>query len=319
MHDTILVTGCAGFIGFHTAMRLLEEDKLVIGIDNLNEYYDPELKKKRLKELQIFDDFRFFKGDLSDSAFIDKIFSENKISKVCHLGAQAGVRYSIDNPHVYARSNIEGTANILESCRKHGVKDVVLASSSSVYGNSENMPLSEDQRADKPVSLYAATKKSNEDMAFTYHHLFGLNCTCLRFFTVYGPWGRPDMALFKFTKNILEKKPIQVFNDGDMYRDFTYITDIVSGVLFAIEKPLGYEVINLARGEPVKLLDFVSEIENNLGIKAEKDLLPMQPGDVYKTFGDITKAKKLLNYEPKVSLSEGVKQFVNWYKNHYST
>lgn len=314
----VLVTGAAGFIGFHTALELLERGDEVIGVDNFNEYYEPSLKRSRADKLKSLYDLNVIEADVSDYKAMEKIFNNNKIDKVFHSAAQAGVRYSIENPFVYEKSNVLGTLNLLELCRYYNVKDFVLSSSSSVYGNNQKLPFSEDDRVDTPISIYAATKKSNEEMCYTYSHLYGLNCTCLRFFTVYGPWGRPDMALFKFTKNILEGKPIEVYNHGRMARDFTYISDIVKGVLAAIDNPFSYEIFNLARGKSIKLLDFIQAIEENLGITAEKDYQPIQPGDVPETSADITKAKEKLGYSPEVSVKEGVKNFVEWYREYYN-
>ncbi len=313
----VLITGAAGFIGFHTAKDLLEKGHNVIGIDNFNDYYDPGLKRARAKVL--YDNFgmKVINVDVSDYDSVENIFVENDFSKVFHSAAQAGVRFSIENPFAYERTNVKGTLNLLELCRKHGVEHFVLSSSSSVYGNNKKTPFSEEDRVDYPVSVYAATKKSNEELCFTYWHLYGIKCTCLRFFTVYGPWGRPDMALFKFTKNMLEGKAIDVYNNGDLSRDFTYISDIVQGVVAALEKPFDYEIFNLARGKPVKLLDFIEAIEKTTGVKAEKNMLPMQPGDVEKTSGDIKKAERMLGYSPVVSVEEGVERFVEWYRKYY--
>ncbi|MCK5321900.1 MAG: SDR family NAD(P)-dependent oxidoreductase [Candidatus Aenigmarchaeota archaeon] len=312
----VLVTGGAGFIGFHVAKKLLERGDSVVVVDNFNDYYDVSLKISRA-ELIRKSGAEIIKMDISDYEALEKIFRQHEFDKVCHLAAQAGVRYSMEYPFVYSKSNVLGTHNVLELCKEHGVKDVVLASSSSVYGNNKKVPFCEDDRVDNPISVYAATKKSNEELAYTYHHLYGLNCTCLRFFTVYGPWGRPDMALFKFTQLMLDDKDIPVFNHGNMKRDFTYIDDIVDGVIAAIDKPFPYEIINLARGECRTLLEYIDNLEKHLGIKAKIDMLPMQPGDVPQTHGDISKAKGLLEYEPEVSISEGVKKFVDWYREYY--
>lgn len=315
---TILLTGGAGFIGFHTARVLLKRGDRVLIVDNFNDYYDPKVKRDRILELQKeFSDLAVYEIDLSGYEALEKVFQDNKIDKVCNLAAQAGVRYSLTNPFVYVNSNIVGFVNILELCRHYSVKDLVFASSSSVYGTNKKMPFSESDRVDNPISLYAASKKSNEEMAFTYHHLFGLNCTGLRFFTVYGPWGRPDMALFLFTKAILSGEPINVFNNGEMARDFTYIDDIVSGVIASIDKGFAYEIFNLARGESVRLLDYISELENNLGISAKMNMMPIQPGDVPKTSADIAKAREMLGYEPKTSVGEGVKRFAEWYREYF--
>jgi len=313
---TVLVTGGAGFIGSHLIIRLLEKGYGVVCVDNMNEYYDPDLKKARL--VQFKDRIRFYKSDIADKEALEKIFSENRIDKICHLAAQAGVRYSLENPFAYAESNYVGTLNIFELAKRNKISHIVFASTSSVYGLNEDMPFTEDQRVDSPVSIYSASKRGCELLAHVYNHLFGIDITCLRFFTVYGPFGRPDMALFRFTKNILEGKPIDVYNHGDMMRDFTYVGDIVEGFVLALEKPMGYEIINLGNGSPVKLMDYISFIEKALGKKAKLNLMDMQPGDVKETSADISKAKKLLGFEPKVDVEEGVKRFVEWYKDFYS-
>lgn len=313
----ILITGAAGFIGFHTCMKLLAKGDTVVGVDNFNDYYDPELKKARATQLKSEFETDIIEADISDYNEMKKIFQAHKFDKIFHSAAQAGVRYSIENPFAYEKSNILGTLNLLELCRHFGVKDFIFSSSSSVYGNNEKLPFSEDDQVDYPISIYAATKKSNEEMCFTYSHLYGLNCTCLRFFTVYGPWGRPDMALFKFTKNILKGKPIEVYNHGEMARDFTYITDIVNGVESAIDNPFRYQIFNLGRGQPVRLTKFIEALENSLGVSAEKNMLPLQPGDAKETAADITKAKQKLGYQPEVTVKEGVDNFVKWYRNYY--
>ena len=314
----ILVTGGAGFIGFHLSKKLLERGNEVLIVDNFNDYYDPQIKRDRVKELEKqFDNFKIFEVDISDYKKSEKIFKENKIDKVCNLAAQAGVRYSLTNPFAYVNSNIVGFVNLLELCRHNNVKDFIYASSSSVYGNNKELPFSEDDRVDQPISLYAASKKSNEEMAYAYHHLFGLNCTGLRFFTAYGPWGRPDMALFKFVKSISKGEAIDVYNNGNMSRDFTYIDDIVLGAVSAIDKSYPYEIFNLARGESISLLDFIKEIENNLGMVAKKNMLPLQPGDVPETSAKIDRARKMLDYNPQTSVVEGIKNFVNWYNNYF--
>ena len=315
---TILLTGGAGFIGFHTAKKLLERGDRIIIVDNFNDYYDPELKRARAKILTSkYDAVEFEEVDIADYKALENIFKNEKIDKVCHLAAQAGVRYSLEHPFAYERTNITGTLNLLELCRHYSVKDFIYASSSSVYGNNKKLPFIETDRVDTPISLYAASKKSNEEMAYTYHHLFGLNCTGLRFFTVYGPWGRPDMALFLFTKAILDNKAIKVFNNGEMARDFTYIDDIVSGVIFALDKSYPYEIFNLARGESIKLMDYISEIEKNLNKSAKKNMMPLQPGDVPETSADISHAREKLGYDPQTSVPTGVKNFIEWYKRYY--
>jgi len=255
---------------------------------------------------------------VADKDELEKIFSENKIDKICHFAAQAGVRYSIENPFVYADSNYVGTLNLFEFAKRYDVKHIVHASTSSIYGLNEKMPFTEDQRVDTPISIYSASKRGCELLAHAYNHLFGLNITCLRFFTVYGPFGRPDMALFKFTKKILDDKPIDVYNHGDMMRDFTYVGDIVEGFFLALEKPLGYEILNLGCGNPVKLMDYIRILEENLGKKAEINFMDMQPGDVKATSADISKAKEMLGFNPKVNVEEGVKRFVEWYKEYYN-
>ncbi|MBD3355055.1 NAD-dependent epimerase/dehydratase family protein [Candidatus Woesearchaeota archaeon] len=312
----ILVTGTAGFIGFHLAKRLLERGEEVIGVDDLNDYYSVKLKKDRNEILQKNPNYKFHKIDVADYEKLKEVFSDD-IDCVVNLAAQAGVRYSLKNPHVYEKSNNKGFLNILELCKKFEIKNIVYASSSSVYGESTEIPFKEDQKLDKPISLYAATKKSNELIAYTYHHLYNLNLIGLRFFTVYGEWGRPDMALYKFVKNIVKGKPIDVYNNGDMKRDFTYISDIIDGVVAAIDNPMEYEVINLGRGEPQDLMYFIKCIEKALGKKAMKNMMGMQPGDVPLTYADTTKAEKLLDYNPKISIEEGVKRFVEWFKQYY--
>ncbi|MFH1522949.1 MAG: NAD-dependent epimerase/dehydratase family protein [Patescibacteria group bacterium] len=313
----ILITGGAGFIGSHLVKKLIDQGHRIVIVDNLNKYYDPQLKKDRLKIFLKNYKFDFYKIDIANYNELKQVYKKYKFNKIIHIAAQAGVRYSLDNPSIYEKSNILGTLNLLELCRHFKIKDFIFASSSSVYGSNEKLPFSENDRVDNPISIYAATKKSNEEMAFTYHHLFGLNCLGFRFFTVYGPWGRPDMALFKFTKNILDNKPIDVYNNGEMARDFTYIDDIVDGVISAIEKCQGYEVFNLARGKSIKLLDFISEIENNLSKKAIMSMMPIQAGDVTATSADISKAQEKLNYNPKISVDKGVKNFIDWYKDYY--
>ncbi len=316
MAKRILVTGAAGFIGFHTTRALLEGGNVVVGVDNLNTYYDPALKEARLELLKKHPRFFFQKRDIAEQGFS----VEGKIDLICHLAAQAGVRYSIENPWAYNKSNIDGMLSMLEFARANSIQRLVYASSSSVYGESPSSPFNEEQRVDSPISLYAATKKSNELYAATYSHLFGLQTIGLRFFTVYGPYGRPDMAPFKFTKSAFERKPIEVYNQGDMRRDFTYVADIVSGVTAALEfEPKGRkaEIFNLGRGEPIALLDFIGAIEEATGLQIERKLMPMQPGDVPSTYADITKARNLLGYNPKISVKAGVKNFVDWYREFY--
>lgn len=313
---TILVTGCAGFIGFHVAKALLELGDLVVGVDNLSHYYDPSLKKARLAILKRVPGFSFVKGDVADIKRMERLFRKRSFDKVCHLAAQAGVRYSLEDPFTYEHANNKGTLTLLECCRHHGVKHFVYASSSSVYG-SNRPPFKESDKVDSPISVYAATKRYNELLAKTYSYLFGINTTGLRFFTVYGPWGRPDMALFKFTKAILKSEPIEVYNNGKHSRDFTYVDDIVQGVIAAIDTEFRCEVFNLARGESVSLGAFIAALEKELGAKAKRINLPKQPGDVEATSADITKAKRLLGYSPSTSVKKGIKEFVEWYKEHH--
>jgi UDP-glucuronate 4-epimerase len=311
MADTILVTGGAGFIGCHLIQKLLDQGHEVICIDNLNKYYDPKLKQARLDLFR--DRITFYKTDISDKEELEKIFSRHKIDSICHLAAQPGVRYSLENPFIYADSNYVGTLNILELAKQNQIKDIVFASTSSVYGTNTQMPFTEDQKVATPISIYSASKRACELLAHAYCHLFGMNITCLRFFTVYGPWGRPDMAIFKFTKNISQGNPIDVYNNGDMERDFTYVSDIVDGFILAMENTGGFKIYNLGRGSPVKLMDFIRCIEQGLKKKAEMNMLPMQPGDVKSTFADITRAREELGYSPKIDINEGVQKFINWY------
>jgi UDP-glucuronate 4-epimerase len=312
----ILVTGAAGFIGYHVSKELIAQGHEVIGIDCVNEYYDVTLKKKRLENLQKEQNFIFEKFDLCEHEKLEAVFKKYSPSKVCHLAAQAGVRYSITHPFVYQKSNMEGFLNILELSKNYKIENFVYASSSSVYGANTKLPFSETDPVNTPISLYAATKRSNELVAHTYSHLFGLSCSGLRFFTVYGPWGRPDMALFIFTKAILEGKPIQVYNHGNMQRNFTYIDDIVNGVIRVLNKPEKYEIYNIGNDKAEKLMDFINEIEKNTGKKAIKEFLPMQPGDVVATVADISKIGRL-GYEPKTDIQEGIRNFVTWYREYY--
>ncbi len=337
----ILVTGAAGFIGFFTSKVLLEKGHEVVGLDNINDYYDVNLKFSRLGELGINksdaenfnnlckstnDNFSFVRMNLEDREALPKLFEKEKFDVVCNLAAQAGVRYSLENPETYIDSNLVGFLNILECCRHNNIKHLVYASSSSVYGLNEKVPFSTDDNVDHPISLYAATKKSNELMAHTYSHLFNIPTTGLRFFTVYGPWGRPDMAMFLFTDAIVNDRPIKVFNHGKMERDFTYIDDIVEGVVRICEKSTQerinnkalYKVYNIGNNNSVKLLDFIKEIEFNLGKEADKNMMPIQPGDVEKTWADVDQLIKDYDYRPNTSIKEGVKSFVNWYKSYYN-
>lgn len=326
----ILVTGAAGFIGFHTAKRFLEEGHSVVGIDSINSYYDPELKFARLNELGIdrqaetwgtpvqsgkYPEFSFIRMKLEDRAAMESLFKEGCFDRVIHLAAQAGVRYSLDHPHEYIDSNIVGFLNILEGCRHGKVEHLVYASSSSVYGNSNEFPFKESANVDYPISLYAATKKSNELMAYTYSHLYGLKTTGLRFFTVYGPWGRPDMAYFKFTKAILEGKPISVYNQGDLYRDFTYIDDIVEGISRIVQKAQGetYKIFNIGNNNPIQLNHYIQVLEKVLGKKAIINYEPMQPGDVYRTGADISTLEHSVDWKPSTDISVGLTSFFEWY------
>ncbi len=329
----ILVTGAAGFIGYHLVQSLLKDDHEVIGLDNFNSYYDINLKRARINNIHN-DKFTMFEVDLVDNKSINSLFEKNDFDVVVNLAAQAGVRYSLTNPDKYIESNIIGFTNILEACRHNKIANLVYASSSSVYGMNSEVPFNEDHSVDHPVSLYAATKRSNELMAHTYSHLFNLPTIGLRFFTVYGPWGRPDMALFLFTKAILDGEPIQVFNDGKMIRDFTYIDDIVSGIKGAILHPskateiknaklkpstssAPYRIFNLGNNQPVALENFINAIEMSTGKKAIKEYLPMQPGDVKKTFANIDKAGESIGFVPSTSIEEGIKKFVDWYIKYY--
>ncbi len=333
----ILVTGAAGFIGFHVSKKLIDLGFEVYGIDNLNAYYDVRLKLDRLKELgidiqsELFmrqqevksvsnEKFRFSQMDLVDEHRLDNLFLKEKFDAVINLAAQAGVRYSIENPKAYIQANVVGFMNILEACRSNQIKHLIYASSSSVYGNQQKVPFSEKDRVDHPISLYAATKKSNELMAHVYSHLYGLKTTGLRFFTVYGPWGRPDMAPFLFTKAILSETPIKVFNNGDLMRDFTYIEDIVKGiieVLITDKIQENYNIYNIGNNTPVKLLDFIQAVEGACNKKAQLDFYPMQDGDVYQTFADLEDLKAVTGYIPKVKINEGIQEFVNWYKAYF--
>ncbi len=347
----VLVTGAAGFIGFHVAETLLKRGDEVVGLDIINDYYElrlkygrlstsgiqeTEVKDKTIVQSNVHPHYRFVKADLADKEFLFDLFDKERFDVVVNLAAQAGVRYSLTNPEAYLHSNFTGFFNIIEACRHYPVKNLVYASSSSVYGLNEQMPFSEKDNVSHPISLYAASKKSNELMAHTYSHLFNIPTTGLRFFTVYGPWGRPDMALFLFTRSILEGKPIQVFNQGNMQRDFTYIDDIVQGVIKVIDSPAKknehwngneadpssssapYRVYNIGNSKPVKLLDFISALEDALGMEAVKDYQPLQMGDVLSTWADTTQLSQDLDYKPTTSVNDGVKLFVEWYKTFYN-
>ena len=337
---TVLVTGAAGFIGYHFVMKLLNKGLEVTGFDNLNSYYDVNLKEARVQNLRDFSvknrvKFSLIKSDLENIDTLREVFKNNRFEYVVNLAAQAGVRYSIQNPSAYIQSNIVGFLNILECCRDFKVKHLLYASSSSVYGGNAKMPFSEKQVVDHPISIYAATKKSNELMAHTYSHLYDIPATGLRFFTVYGPWGRPDMALFLFTKSIIEKKSIKIFNNGDMIRDFTYIDDITESMVRLLNKIpqknenfnkllpdsdsswCAHKVFNIGNSKPTQLIDYISAIERSLGIKAIKEYLPIQPGDVKKTYADTTSLEKWINFRPNTDINYGVKKFVDWYKNYH--
>lgn len=312
----ILITGGAGFIGNHLALRLLDEGHEVVVVDIVNDYYDPTLKEARLKRLP--QSVSVHRIDLADFSALSQLWEkEGPFDKVAHLAAQAGVRYSLENPQAYAHSNYMGTLNIFECAKRYGNTHVVYASSSSVYGKNKDVPFKETSRVDEPVSIYAASKRATELLAYSYVDLFDMHLTGLRFFTVYGPWGRPDMALFLFTKAMLADEPIKLFNGGDMRRDFTYVDDIVDGFVRALEKPNSYQIYNLGHGSPVYLLDFVRTIEGELGKKARVEELPMQLGDVKETYADTTKAREELGFEAKVSVEEGVPRFLTWYREYY--
>lgn len=333
--NNVLVTGAAGFIGFHLSKRLLKNGCHVTAFDNLNPYYDVRLKKDRLAKLTPFENFSFYKTDLSDKQSMEKVFESNHFDVVVNLAAQAGVRYSLENPNAYVDANIVGFVNLLECCRHTHVQHFVFASSSSVYGANTKMPFSIHHNVDHPVSLYAATKKANELMAHTYSHLFNLACTGLRFFTVYGPWGRPDMALFLFAKAILEDKVIKVFNHGKMQRDFTYIDDIIEGVfrvMSRLPQPnpawdgnhpdpgtsyAPYKIYNIGNNNPVELMEFIETIEKTLGRKAKKEFLDLQPGDVPATYADIDDLMEDVGFKPNTSIESGIKQFITWFKEYY--
>ena len=323
----VLVTGAAGFIGFHVSQVLLARGDTVIGIDNLNSYYDVALKAARVKALEAHANarnFQFIKLDIADNQALADLFTSHKPQRVVHLAAQAGVRYSLKNPHAYTQSNLVGFTNILEACRHYAVEHLLYASSSSVYGGNSKLPFSEQDSVDHPVSFYAATKKANELMAHTYSHLYQLPTTGLRFFTVYGPWGRPDMSPHLFADAITQGKPIQVFNHGDMQRDFTYIDDIVEGVVRVLDKTPEannggfYRLFNIGNNQPEKLLDFIALLENALGKTAQKEMLPMQPGDVKATFADTTALENWVGFKPRTDLKVGVQKFVDWYRAYYS-
>ncbi len=332
-----LITGAAGFIGFHVAKSLLERGEAVLGLDNLNDYYEVSLKEARLGQLQGYGKFQFSKLDLADKGGLSQLFTQHRPEIVVNLAAQAGVRYAQKNPYAYVDSNLVGFANILECCRQFGTKHLVFASSSSVYGANTKMPFSVHDNVDHPLSLYAATKKANELMAHTYSHLYQVPMTGLRFFTVYGPWGRPDMALFLFTKAILQGRPIEVFNFGKMRRDFTYIDDIVEGVVRVMDRPAQpnpkwsgrqpdpgtsqapYKIYNIGNNQPVELLRFIEVLEQQLGRKAEKNLMPLQPGDVPETYADVEDLVRDIGFKPSTPIEVGIERFVTWYRSYYKT
>ena len=341
--DPVLVTGTAGFIGSHVAIRLLDAGKHVIGFDNLNDYYDVNLKKARLERFRDHPNYIHIHGELADRGAVEAVFAEHKPGRVVHLAAQAGVRYAAENPHVYASSNVTGTLHILEGCRHHDVEHLVFASTSSVYGANEKMPFAESDHTEHPMSLYAATKKANEQMAHSYAHLYGIPCTGLRFFTVYGPWGRPDMALFLFTKAILAGEPIKVFNQGKHKRSFTYIDDIVEGITRILERPpkasdettkrrndqttdgpdparspvAPYQIFNIGNERSVELMRYIEVLEQELGKKAEMELLPLQPGDVPATEASMQGLREAIDYSPSVPVEQGISKFVTWYRDYY--
>ena len=338
---SILVTGAAGFIGYHLSAELIKKGFNITSIDNMNSYYDVSLKHSRIKNLEDLSKtfnkkFKLYIGDIADKPFLEEIFLKNKTEVVINLAAQAGVRNSIENPSSYISSNLVGFSNILECCRFNNIKHLIYASSSSVYGGNKNMPFSESQGVDHPVSLYAATKRSNELMAHSYSHLFSIPSSGLRFFTVYGPWGRPDMALFLFTKQILEGKPINVYNNGNMIRDFTYIDDIVESIVRLIDRPPSlnsnfdyknpnpgtswapHKIYNIGNADPITLMEYIKAIEDALSLKAEKILMPMQPGDVTATSADTSELESWIGFKPKTPIKDGVKNFVSWYKDYYN-
>lgn len=331
----ILVTGAAGFIGYHLAQRLLERGDDVVGVDNLNAYYEVSLKEARLARLQGMKGFEFERADIADKASMAKIFGQGEFDAIVNLAAQAGVRHSLENPHAYVEANVAGFMNVLEGARHHGTGHLVFASTSSVYGLNTSLPFNEDQNTDHPVSLYAATKKANEAMAHSYAHLFNIPCTGLRFFTVYGPWGRPDMALFKFTRGILAGEPIPVFNEGRMVRDFTYVSDVVDGVVAVIDRPAlpdrvwdagdpspatsaaPWRIFNIGNNRRMELMRYIHAIEEALGMKAKLEMLPMQPGDVMATEADTRALEEATGFKPRISVEEGVNRFVQWYREYY--
>ncbi|QGQ45085.1 NAD-dependent epimerase/dehydratase family protein [Metabacillus sediminilitoris] len=321
--EYIFITGCAGFIGFHLAKRLLDEGYYVLGLDNLNGYYDPQLKLDRLSILKRHPQFSFVKGSLENLELLESLFEQYNLVTVVNLAAQAGVRYSLINPHMYIQSNLVGFTNILECCKTYHINHLLYASSSSVYGDNKQIPFSVNDRVDNPISLYAATKKSNELLAYTYSHLYKLPATGLRFFTVYGPWGRPDMALFTFANAICNQQPIEIYNYGKMKRDFTYIDDVIESIYRLMKKgPLAdqavpHKIYNIGNNQPVELTDFIQILEKEIGKQATKTFLPRQPGDVLETYADIDELIKDISYKPLVTIDEGIPQFVKWFKQYY--
>tara|TARA_A100001015_G_C15012736_1_gene723983 strand:- start:352 stop:1320 length:969 start_codon:yes stop_codon:yes gene_type:complete len=318
---SILITGSAGFIGYHLTAKLLKKQINVIGVDNINNYYDTKLKQNRINVLKKNKKFKFYKIDLCEYNKLNNVVKKNQIKFIIHLAAQAGVRYSIKNPKIYFKSNLEGFFNILEVSRHNKIKHLVFASTSSVYGDTKKFPLNENNMTDHPLSFYAATKKSNEVMAHSYSYIYKLPCTGVRFFTVYGPFGRPDMALFKFTKNIIKNQPIELFNHGNHFRDFTYVDDIVDGIYSLIKKHskknIPYEIFNIGNGNPKKLKDYLKFIEKKLNNKAKVKKMPLQMGDIIKTHSDIKKLKNYTNYNPKTNIEDGISKFIDWYKDYY--
>ncbi len=333
----ILLTGCAGFIGMHVALQLLQRGDEIVGIDNLNDYYDVSLKEARLKQLTLYENFRFYKYDIANAELISDVFKHEQPQRVIHLAAQAGVRYSLINPHAYISANVQGFLHIIEGCRHHNIEHLVYASSSSVYGNNTVLPFSESQCVDHPVSLYAATKKTNELMAHTYSHLYQIPTTGLRFFTIYGPWGRPDMLPFKFVRAMLAGEPIDIYNNGQMVRDFTYIDDIVEGVVRVVDKiatpnesfdshnptpersDTPYRIFNIGNNQPIFLMDYISALEKALGLTAIKNYLPMQPGDVIATAANTDALQQWINFTPNTLVPIGLQRFVEWYKAYYTS
>lgn len=316
--QTVLVTGGAGFIGAHTAKKLAELGHKIVIVDNFNAFYDPSLKEARIGQLLKGVSCPIYRLDIKNMDALRDVFNRHQIDHIVHEAAQAGVRYSMQNPFLYADTNLIGSINLFELAKEFGIKGITLASSSSVYGNAARYPVSEDTLTDQPISLYGATKKSLEVLAYSYHHLYGIPMTCLRYFTVYGPWGRPDMAPFKFTEHIMNDREIDVYGHGKMERDFTYINDVVDATIRAVEKNLPWEILNIGQGNPNALMEFIELIEKHCGKQARKNFLPMQPGDVTRTYANNSRARTVLEWEPKVKLNEGIERFVKWYKEYYT-